>query len=1089
MQSTEKKDYRTLMSQALLELKELQGKLAALEAAKTEPIAVVGLGCRFPSGADHPDAFWTMLREGRDGITEVPRDRWNVDTFYHPNPDAPGKIASRYGGFLDRPLDLFDAEFFGITPREAASLDPQQRLLLEVSWEALEHAGIAPEQLSGSPTGVFIGICSNDYSQKLLNRDVTAIDAYMATGNCHSVAAGRLSYALGLQGPSLAVDTACSSSLVAVHLAIQHLRSGECNLALVGGVNYLLSPEFSINFSRAHMLATDGRCKTFDTAADGYVRAEGCGVVCLKRLSDAKAAGDRIFAVIRGSAINQDGASSGLTVPNGPAQQTVIHQALAQAGLSPHQVGYVEAHGTGTKLGDPIEIGALAAVFGPERSPKQPLIVGSLKTNIGHLEGAAGLAGLIKVVLALQHGEIPPHLHFNQPTPHVSWDDLPLAVPTQVMPWPAIEARRIAGLSSFGFSGTNAHIVLEAPPDYPAPVPNPSETGQFERPLHLLTLSAKTAAALEALVNHHAQHWQQCPNANIADVCFSANTGRSHFDHRLSLIVASAEQLQEQLAAQVPGQVIVGSHQTHVTTSESPQIAFLFTGQGAQFVGMGRSLYETQPIFRQALDCCNEILRAHLDQSLLSVLYPTNPEHESLINQTAYTQPALFAVEYALAQLWQAWGIRPSVVVGHSIGEYVAAHQAGVFNLADGLKLIAARGRLMQALPQDGAMVVVASDEAQVSQVIRPYGADVAIAAINGPKNIVMSGRCQAIEAITAQFNDRGIKTKKLQVSHAFHSPLMVPMLDEFRQVAAGIKFTPPQVQLISTVTGKIAPAAIATPDYWIDHVCQPVRFAAAMATLQQQNCNVFLEIGPRPILLGMGQTCLPEQMVNQVQWLPSLRTGQADWSVLLQSLGKLYGVGAKIDWQGFDRGYCRHRVPLPTYPFQRQRHWVAEQPPSEASQFGASQADANDIDTIAGAQHDTKRGNAPEHPLLGRPLLTAAHRPEEHLWWSILDSKQLPYLREHRLWGSAVLFLGAYVEMALAAAKAALGTTKNYQLSNLQLHTPLFLSEGDQCAVQVVLTAQQDAPSTFQVYSQAANPREAHQPWVLHASAHVHHA
>lgn len=1073
--STGNIDYRALMSKALLELKDMSSKLAAAEAEKTEPIAVVGLSCRFPGGANQPDDFWALLRNGNDGITEVPRDRWNLDTFYHPDPDTPGKIVSRYGGFLDQTLDLFDAEFFGITPREAASLDPQQRLLLEVSWEALEHAGIAPGQLSGSPTGVFVGICSNDYSQKLLDRDVTAIDAYLATGNCHSVAAGRLSYGLGLQGPSLAVDTACSSSLVAVHLAVQHLRSGECNLALVGGVNVLLSPECSVNFSRAHMLAADGRCKTFDAAANGYVRAEGCGVVCLKRLSDAEAAGDRVLAVIRGSAVNQDGASSGLTVPNGPAQQAVIRQALEQANLSPHQVSYIEAHGTGTQLGDPIEIGALAAVFGTERSQDDSLIVGSVKTNIGHSEGAAGIAGLIKVILAMQHGEIPPHLHFNQPSPHITWAELPLTVPTNVTPWPTADGRRIAGVSSFGFSGTNAHVVVEASPEQIPIASAPTPTAR-NRPQHLLTLSAKTPVALTALVERYVRHWEQYPDTDIADICFSANGGRSHFDHRLSVVAASTPQLQEMLTAYTLDQTAVGIHQTHVAT-EPPQIAFLFTGQGAQFAGMGRSLYDTQPIFRQALDRCDDMLQAHLGRSLLSVLYPSNVEDEALIDQTAYTQPALFAMEYALTELWRAWGVRPNVVMGHSIGEYVAAHQAGVFSLADGLKLIAARGRLMQALPQDGAMVVVASREDQVASLLRPYADEVSIAAINGPGNVVISGRQAPITTIATQLKDRGIKTKVLQVSHAFHSPLMSPILNEFRQVASEITFAPPQMPLISTVTGEMASAAIATPDYWTDHLRQPVRFATAMATLQQQDCGVLLEIGPKPILLGMGQGCLPEQRVSQIQWLPSLRAGQEDWFVLLQSLGKLYGAGVEINWQRFDQGYDRNRVPLPTYPFQRRRYWAAESSPAKALVEAAHVAPlvSPGVDQTASA-----------HPLLGNPLMAAAHRPGEHLWCGVLDPQRLPYLGEHRLWGSAVLFLGAYVEMALAAAKAALGPSEEYQLSDLQLHTPLFLSERDPCAVQVVLAEQSQGPSRFQVYSQATRSRELSQSWVLHANANI---
>ncbi|MEM9805181.1 MAG: type I polyketide synthase, partial [Cyanobacteria bacterium P01_D01_bin.56] len=922
--NAEKQDYRTLMSKALLELKDMRTKLGAVEAARTEPIAVVGMSCRFPGGSDHPDAFWTLLQQGQDGITEVPRDRWDIDSFYDPDPDTPGKIASRYGGFIEQP-QLFDAEFFSIAPREASSLDPQQRLLLEVSWEALEHAGIVPESLDGSPTGVFVGICSNDYSQQLLNQDITQIDAYLATGNCHSVAAGRLSYALGLKGPSLAIDTACSSSLVAVHVAIQHLRAGECNLALVGGVNCLLSPEFSVNFSRAHMLAADGHCKTFDASADGYVRSEGCGVVCLKRLSDAEAAGDRILAVIRGSAINQDGASTGLTVPNGPAQQAVIRQALEQAGLTPHQVSYVEAHGTGTKLGDPIEIGALAAVFGPGRALEHPLIVGSLKTNIGHLEGAAGLAGLVKVVLALQHGEIPSHLHFNQPNPIIPWDQMPLLIPTETIPWPEIDARRIAGLSSFGFSGTNAHVVVEGPPEYLNSVETDEVQPVVERPLHLLTLSAKTPTALEVLAHRYSQHWTQFPDIDIADLCFSANTGRSHFNHRLSLVAESTQQLQKHLLACSLGKNPEGCHQAHVAGSEPPGLAFLFTGQGSQFVGMGRELYETQPRFRQALERCDQILQEYLDRSLLSILYPTTSEDEQLLDQTAYTQPALFAVEYALAQLWKSWGIQPNILLGHSIGEYVAAQLAGVFSLEDGLKLIAARGRLMQALPQDGAMVVIASDEGHVRQLLQSYGAgSIAIAAINGPNNVVISGRNESIAQIIAQCQDVGIKTKTLQVSHAFHSPLMSPMLAEFRQVASEVTFASPNKTLISTLSGKVVSTEIANPDYWVNHVVQPVRFAAAINVLTQKDCKAFIEIGPQPILLGMGQNCLPESIVNQTLWLPSVRVGQTDWSVMLKSLGQLYVAGFSVNWASFERDYPeRCKVSLPTYPFQRQRYWV----------------------------------------------------------------------------------------------------------------------------------------------------------------------
>ncbi len=500
MNTTSEQTNLSPTKRALLALKEMQSKLDALERAKTEPIAIIGIGCRFPGGADNPEAFWHLLRDGVNAITEVPSDRWDIDAYYDPDPDAPGKMYTRYGGFLGQ-VDTFDPQFFGISPREAVSLDPQQRLLLEVSWEALENANQVPEQLFSSSTGVFIGICANDYS-KVLSRGMTQtpIDAYFGTGNALSVAAGRLSYTLGLTGPSMAVDTACSSSLVAVHLACQSLRSRECDLALVGGVNLLLAPEASINFSKARMMAADGRCKTFDAAADGYVRGEGCGVLVLKRLSAAVADADNILAVIRGSAVNQDGPSGGLTVPSGPSQQAVIRQALDNAGVKSSQVSYVEAHGTGTFLGDPIEVGALGAVFGKERPQDNRLVIGSVKTNIGHLEAAAGIAGLIKVVLSLQHEEIPPHLNFKQPNPHITWDELPAVIPTERMLWPSGERRRLAGVSSFSFSGTNAHIVLEE-----APVSEPVQA-EVERPLHLLTLSAKTEEALKQLAGRHEQH-------------------------------------------------------------------------------------------------------------------------------------------------------------------------------------------------------------------------------------------------------------------------------------------------------------------------------------------------------------------------------------------------------------------------------------------------------------------------------------------------------------------------------------------------------------------------------------------------------
>lgn len=906
-------DYQFLMKKALLELREMKSQLNTLERAKTEPIAIIGMGCRFPGKANSPEAFWQLLRNKVDAITEFPPDRWNIDAYYDSNPDAPGKTYTRHGGFINR-LREFDSQFFNISPREAASLDPQQRLLLEVSWEALENAGLVPEQLSDSQTGVFVGISSNDYLQRLLTREPTEIDSYLTTGTSHSVASGRLSYVLGLQGPSLSVDTACSSSLVAVHLSCQSLRSKECDLALAGSANQLLSPENSINFSKAKMLATDGRCKTFDASADGFVRAEGCGVIVLKRLSDALADDDNILALIRGSAVNQDGRTSGLMVPNGPAQQAVICHALDNAKVKPKQISYVEAHGTGTSLGDPIEMGALAKVFGKNRSPAQPLIIGSVKTNIGHLEAASGIAGLIKVVLALQYQEIPPHLHFQKPNSYINWNEIPVMIPTEPIPWETGSKTRLAGVSAFGFSGTNAHVVLEEAPQSQPVIP------KAERPWHLLTLSAKTPEALKQL----SQRYQECLLANadlaIADICFGASTKRSHFHHRLSVVADSPATMRKKLATFVTGQkppeVFCGQA---IGTNQS-KVAFLFTGQGSQYIGMGRELYETQATFRQVLDRCDQILRPFVEKSILSVLYPL--KISSSLDETVYTQPILFAFEYALTELWKSWGIEPAIVMGHSVGEYVAACVAGAFSLEDGLQLIAKRARLMQALPQDGEMVAVLADENQVQVAIQPYAKQVSIAAINGLQNIVISGKREEVKAITADLQLKGIETQRLRVSHAFHSPSMEPMLDELEELVKQISLQPLHLPLISNLTGElIEPGTVLDAHYWRGHTRNAVKFTTGIDYLSQQGYELFLEIGPKPILCNMSQrNC--QAASTSAFWLPSLNPVKHDWQVLQESLATLYVQGADINWIEFYGDYSQNRVSLPTYPFQQKLHW-----------------------------------------------------------------------------------------------------------------------------------------------------------------------
>jgi amino acid adenylation domain-containing protein/thioester reductase-like protein len=874
-----------------------------------EPIAIIGLSCRFPQ-AHSPQAFWDLLRNGVDAITEVPSDRWDVDEFHADEP-ARGKTLTRFGGFLDH-VDLFDPAFFGISPREAARMDPQQRLLLEVSWEALENAFIPPQSLAGTRTGVFVGISSYDYS-RLQFDDPEMIDAYAGTGNAHSIAANRLSYVFDLRGPSMAVDTACSSSLVSAHLACQSLRSGESDLALAGGVNLILTPELTITFSQARMLAPDGHCKTFDASADGYVRGEGCGVVILKRLSDAQRDGDHILALIRGSAVNQDGRSNGLTAPNGLAQQAVIRTALNQAGVSPNQISYVEAHGTGTPLGDPIEMASLNAVLNDDSN--QRVIVGSVKTNIGHLESAAGIAGLVKVVLAMQNESIPPHLHLKEINPYLSLENSRIEIGTYLRPWKrrgATAPSRFAGVSSFGFGGTNAHVVLS---DAPLLESESLPSTDIERPRHMLTLSAKSEFALQELSRSLSEKLP-ITNYELPNLAFTSNTTRTHFEHRLAIQASSNIELLKGLGDFLSASESPFVSAGHVKPNAQPKIAFLFTGQGSQYAGMGKGLYGTQPVFRAALDECAEILNPILGRPLLEIIF--TDKNDSTINQTTFTQPALFAFEYALAQMWLAWGIKPHAVMGHSVGEYVAACIAGVFSLEDGLRLIAERARLMGGLPQNGTMVAVFAKPARIEAALKPFANQVSIAATNGPDNTVISGEKSAVQNVVDELTELGITSKPLVVSHAFHSPLMDSILDEFESYSQRIRFSNPQILLISNVTGEVVSQLDA--NYWRDHIRAEVKFSAGMQSLANLGIDAFIEIGPSPVLLGMGKRCLAE---SKSAWLPSLRQNQDEWQTLLDSLGKLYAQGAEVDWKGFDSGYSRKKVALPNYPFDRQRYWL----------------------------------------------------------------------------------------------------------------------------------------------------------------------
>jgi amino acid adenylation domain-containing protein len=1046
-----------VLTDSLHEIRRLRGELAAVRSTRTEPIAIIGMACRMPGGAEDPDAFWEFLRDGGDGISEIPASRFDLERFYDPSMQAAGRMYTRNGGFL-RDIDRFDAPFFGISPREAAALDPQQRLLLEVGWEAIEHAGQSPRELVGSASGVFVGVTNYDYCQSQIQHvDPAELEAYCLTSNASTFAAGRLSYWLGLSGPSLSVDTACSSSLVAVHLASQSLRAGECRMALAAGVNVLLSPEWFVVLSRARMLAADGRCKTFDAAADGYGRSEGCGVVVLKRLSDAVAHGDRVLALLTGSAVNQDGRSGGITVPNGAAQQDVLRRALHAASTASGRVSYVEAHGTGTPLGDPIELRALGSVL-THRDRERPLLVGSVKTNVGHLEPAAGIAGLIKVVLSLEHEEIPAHLHLNEVNPEIALDELGVAIPTGATPWRAGDEPRIAGVSSFGASGTNAHVVVQEAPPQP-----PAEAGS-DRPAHLLTLSAKSPNALATLVDRYRERFREPSRDDLADICFTAAAGRAHFPHRLALVGASTDELHDQLGAVATGKLPAGVRRGHAPPGARPRVAFLFTGQGSQYPGMARSLYETEAVFARVLDQADHLLRSQLERPLLSVLHPA-PGDEALIDDTGYTQPALFALECALAGLWRSWGIEPDAVLGHSVGELAAACVAGAMTFEDGLALAALRGRLMRELGDGGAMAAVFAPPEDVERALTPFVGSLSIAAVNGPQSVVVAGAGAALQALRSALSGIGVKSKALQVARAFHSPLVDPMLDAFEHEAARVRFAEPVIPIVSNVTGEYLRGEQALSGRYLrEHARAPVQFLAGMRTLFHEGHRTFIEIGPAPTLGAMAARFVPQDDAEDRRpaFLASLRKGHDDWSVLLDSLGALYTRGREPDWAGFEAGRRRRRVSLPTYPFQRSRHWFA-----------------------ASSERDRPRRDAPSRSLLGRRVAS----PLDSIQFDAeLSAAAHPCLADCAIDGTAVVNIGVYFEAALAAARA-YGCEGPILLEQCLVRQSLTLERDERRRTQLILEPLGDGRAAYRYYAVDRKPgEEPHVPdsWVLHAQGRL---
>lgn len=1011
---------------------------------QVKPVAIIGIGCRFPGGVNNPKAFWQLLQSGQCAIGDIPADRWDIETFYDPNPARAGKSRTYRGGFIDQ-IDQFDAHFFGISPREAAYLDPQQRILLEVAWEALEDAGMIPERLAGSNTSVFMGGFTLDYKLLQFNgMSRNALTAHTATGVVMTMLANRLSYFFDFRGPSVSVDTACSSSLVAVDFACRTLWSGESDLALAGGVNIMIGPDFTIAESKGGFLSPTGESRAFDAAANGYVRGEGAGIVVLKLLERALADHDRIYAVIRGTAVNQDGHTNGITVPNGESQKAVARAALRLANIEPQSIDYVEAHGTGTPVGDPIEANALGDTLSSGRAPERPCVIGSVKTNIGHLEAAAGVAGLIKVALSLQHRQIPPHLNLRNPNPAIPFEQLNLRVPTALEEWPRKEGPARAAINSFGFGGTNSHAVLEE-----APL---SVAQQTDRPINsnrptLLPLSARSPEALKTLAGAYQDFFhRRADGASLYDVCSMASNRRSHHNYRMALVGRSYEDMIGGLQALQNDEPYPGLSTGFAAANKRPRVVFVYSGMGPQWWGMARDLIREEPIFRQAIERCDAALLPYTGWSLLQEMLAD--EESSRMIETAIAQPANFALQVALTELWRSWGIEPDLIVGHSAGEVAAAYVAGGLSWDDAIKVIFHRSRLQQKTTGQGRMMAVGLSHKEVKELLRGKEERISVAAINSPSSVTLVGETVDLDEIAQVLQTQEVFCRYLHGRVPYHSHYMEPLKEELFEVLNDLRPQAPTIPLYSTVTGTLVEAPTHDAGYWWRNVRNPVLFAETVGRIIQGGDTCFLELSPHPVLASSITECLSVQHEKGTV-LPSLKRKEHDYTIMLNSLGTLHTLGAPVQWSTF---YPQPTpfVSLPTYQWRRERYW--------------SEAEASIKD----------RQGIFDHPLLGRAV--SSPRPT---WQVTLNKNRLPYLNDHQVMGT-LLFPGAgYAEMAFAAATATFGKGE-YALEHIRFHKALFVSDDYEPIVQTTLDTQ---TGIFEVYSKRD---EEDTKWSLHATISI---